>query len=163
MRSLLGAVLMMILGAACTNEEARTSAEERPIVAGDEVPPFPTNYGYTSVRPVGGAASTHDALWVSGPDGGEIWLAKRLNTDSVLGPTWRFLARTPRPRAGVVMFDGCWPLAGPALPLLIGAEMDSLTAAPGAIREAWVMDTIAGAFVPMSPKAVQCAHLDTTA
>ena len=162
MRSLLLICSAAIVG--CQAREPEPAAEDPQLVAGTVVPPFPTGYRTTSVRPIGGAASTHDALWVSGPEGrGEIWLAKRLRTDSAQGPSWRFLARTPTPRGGVVMFDGCAPSVGPEVPLLVKAELDSVSAAPGAVREAWIMDTLAGAFWPIAPSQVRCVHLDPTA
>ena len=160
--------LLLLVGATlvvgCGAKEPEPVAEAPQLVAGIVVPPFPDGYRSTSVRPVGGAASTHDALWVSGPEGrGEIWLAKRLRTDSVQGPSWRFLARTPSPRGGVVMFDGCSPSAGPDAPLLVSAVLDSISGLPGAVREAWIMDTVGGAFTRIAPSDVRCLHLDATA
>jgi hypothetical protein len=61
------------------------------------------------------------------------------------------------------MFDGCSPSVGPEVPLLVKAELDSVSAGPGPVLEAWIMDTLAGAFTPIEPSAVRCVHLDAPA
>jgi hypothetical protein len=58
------------------------------------------------------------------------------------------------------MFDGCSPSVGPDVPLLVKAELDSVSAGPGPVLEAWIMDTLAGAFTAIEPSAVRCVHLD---